>query len=134
MTRVCEAFLFLCKIVAGGIVILPEKYNAARCKLEYRTFMEIEKDYPFNVSLIKELTKFSERTIQNYTVKTNEIVPFFAVKYNGEWRYTKKAVQTFVLMDVGVVSGTEEVPKYKALELVYGVPVNFSLAIMKKER
>lgn len=95
--------------------------------------MEIEKDYPFNVSSIKELTNYSERTIQNSTVKINEIVPFFAIKHNGEWRYTKKAVQTFVLMDARIVSDTEEVSKYKVLELIYGVPVNFSLAIKKKE-
>lgn len=91
--------------------------------------------YPFNVNFIEDLTDISKRTIQSTTAELVKIVPFFAYKNEkGEWRYNKKSVQTFCLIDVRIVKNDTEMSKYKALELVYGVPVEFSLAIAQKER
>lgn len=89
--------------------------------------------YPFNVNFIEDVTDISKRMIQSITVELVKIVPFFAVKNEkGEWRYNKKSLATFILIDVRIVKNDAELLKYKALEYVYGVPVDFSLAITQK--
>lgn len=93
------------------------------------------KYYPYTVKNIEDFTDIKERTIQNITLELVKIVPYFAVKdENGKWRYSRKAFIAFGLIDLGIVKNSVEMTKYKTLELIYGVPVEFSLAITKKER
>lgn len=97
--------------------------------------MVIDEVYPYNVNFIEELTDISKRMIQNLTVDIVKIVPFFAIKNEkGEWRYNKQSLRTFTLIDVRIVKNDTEMSKFKALELVYEVPIDFSLAIAQKER
>ena len=97
--------------------------------------LKIDEVYPYNVSFIEDVTDYSKRTIQNLTVEIVKIVPFFAFKKdNGEWRYDKRSLAVFNLIDLRIVKNDAEMSKYKALELVYGVSVEFSLAIAQKER
>lgn len=96
--------------------------------------MLLEK-YPYTVKCIEDFTDISERTIQNITVELIKIVPFFAVKdENGKWRYNKQSLLVLGLIDMRIVKNSAEKTKYKALELIYGVPIEFSLAIAQKER
>lgn len=92
-------------------------------------------DYPYTVKYIVDFTEMSERTIQKLTVELVKIVPFFAIKdENNKWRYSKQSFMALALIDIRIVKNSVEMSKYRALEILYGVPIEFSLAIAQKER
>ena len=95
--------------------------------------MTIQNDFPFDINFIIKSTFYKDSSIQKITQKAVQIEPQFAIKVSGKWHFNKKSLAVFTLIYFNTSEKDKMMALCKALNKVYDVPINFSLAILQEE-